>query len=120
MRSPKIYHGRSPRPVAALDLDGPAMRDAIDALNEAGIRFTRQTEHHLKIGAWNYYPARGTLFRDTASHSVMRDIGLDALVDQIRASEHSQLGGQKKCFSNLPTQKRQQKHTPATRPLRTE
>ena len=106
MRSPTTYHGKSLRPVVAQDVDGPAMRDAIDALNAAGIRFTRQTEHHLKIGAWNYYPARGTLFRDTASHNVMRDIGLDALVEQIRTSEHPQLGGRKKRLSNLPTQNR--------------
>lgn len=82
MRSPKTYHGRSPRPVAAQDVDGPEMRDAIDALNAAGVRFTRQTEHQLKIGPWNYYPARGTLFRDGENH-VTRQVGLDALLARI-------------------------------------
>ena len=82
MRSPKTYHGRSPRQVAALDVDGPEMRDAIDALNAAGVRFTRQTEHQLKIGPWNYYPARGTLFRD-GENQVTRQVGLDALLARI-------------------------------------
>lgn len=82
MRSPKTYQSRSPRPVAALDVDGPEMRDAIDALNAAGVRFTRQTEHQLKIGPWNYYPARGTLFRD-GENQVTRQVGLDALLARI-------------------------------------
>lgn len=88
MRSPKTYHGRYPRPVAALDVDGPEMRDAIDALNAAGVRFTRQTEHQLKIGPWNYYPARGTLFRDGDNGSA-RNVDLDTLMVRI-ASRHPQ------------------------------
>lgn len=49
--------------------DGQEMREAIEALNTAGIRFRRQTAYHLKIGAWNYYPGRGTLIRDGETQS---------------------------------------------------
>lgn len=96
MHKPTTNHPIHPRPVAALDGDGPAMRDAIDALNAAGVRFTRQTEHHLKIGPWNYYPTRGTLYHDATSHNVMRDVDLDALIDQIGTPERRQNGRPKR------------------------
>ena len=44
--------------------DKTAFIDAIKALQDEGIPFTRPPLHQVKGGPWNVYPARGPIFHD--------------------------------------------------------
>lgn len=62
--------------------DKAAMIYAITALQEAGIQFMRPTLHQLKIGPWNFYPIRGTIFHD-GCEKAERESGVAALIARI-------------------------------------
>jgi hypothetical protein len=41
-----------------------AMREAVEWLRRHGVPFDQPSDHHLKIGRVNYWPATGTVMRD--------------------------------------------------------
>jgi hypothetical protein len=63
------------------------MSQARQWLIERGIPFEQMTDYQLKIGRINFYPGKGTIFRDgdKALHSV---IGLEGLTDLLKADGH--------------------------------
>ena len=62
-----------------LDRDAPAMKSAITALLEQRIAFHRPSLYQLKIGKWNFYPAKGTIIRD-GQEAAEDERGLDAFI----------------------------------------
>jgi hypothetical protein len=44
--------------------DGDEMQRAIDMLTHASIRFQKTTNFHIKIGHYNFFPGRGTIYLD--------------------------------------------------------
>lgn len=51
------------------ELDGPMdpdtlMAEALKALSNRGFRALKRSRYHLKVGPFNFYPGRGTIFRD--------------------------------------------------------
>lgn len=66
----------SPQPLLS---DDTKMRRAIEALNEASIRFARPTKYQLKVGDLNFYPTKGTIFRDR-DDTALNERGLDAFI----------------------------------------
>lgn len=63
------------------------MSQARQWLIERGISFEQMTDYQLKIGRINFYPGKGTIFRDgdKTRHSV---IGLEGLADLLKADGH--------------------------------
>lgn len=63
------------------------MGQARQWLTERGIPFEQMTDYQLKIGRINFYPGKGTIFRDgdKARHSA---IGLEGLTDLLKADGH--------------------------------
>jgi hypothetical protein len=63
------------------------MSQARQWLIEHGISFEQMTDYQLKIGRINFYPGKGTIFRDgdKTRHSV---IGLEGLADLLKADGH--------------------------------
>lgn len=59
--------------------DGPIMRAAIEALMQAAIKFTRPSTHQLKSGCLNFYPEKGTIYRD-GDPGALKERGLDTFV----------------------------------------
>jgi hypothetical protein len=55
------------------------MRKAINALNGAKINYERKNEHHLKVGKFNFYPVKGTIYCDRDKKPLC-DRGLDAFM----------------------------------------
>jgi hypothetical protein len=68
----------------------PKMQDAMDELTCAGIDFEQTSQYQLKIGDLNYYPAKGTIFRD-GDKKALKERGLDALLKLI-AEQHRRRG----------------------------
>jgi hypothetical protein len=67
------------------------MRDAMDELTGAGIRFARKSPYQLKIGPWNYYPSKGTIHRD-GDKKALKARGLRALLDLISDQKNRRRG----------------------------
>ena len=63
------------------------MGQARQWLIERGIPFEQMTDYQLKIGRINFYPGKGTIFRDgdKARYSV---IGLKGLADLLKTDGH--------------------------------
>jgi hypothetical protein len=56
---------------------------AIKRLKELGIEFDKVSEYQIKVGEWNFYPSKGTIFRDGDPRK-LRDHGLEAFTRIIR------------------------------------
>ena len=63
--------------------DPDKMRDAIEALNAEGVRFSRPTQYQLKVGDINFYPGTGRIFRD-GEDKAWEQQGLSALISYLR------------------------------------
>lgn len=74
----------SPQPLPS---DDSKMRRAIEALNEAGIRFTRPTKYQLKVDDLNFYPTKGTIFRD-GDDAALNERGLEAFMALLSKPVH--------------------------------
>lgn len=61
----------------------PAMRQAARTLKAEGVRFEIKTIHQIKVGDLNFYPARGTIFRD-GDPGARDETGLDAFLQLVR------------------------------------
>ena len=55
------------------------MRKAINALNGAKINYERKNEYHLKVGKFNFYPVKGTIYCDRDKKPLC-ERGLDAFM----------------------------------------
>ena len=77
--------------------DKAAMVDAIKALQDAGIRFERPTIHQLKVDSWNFYPARGTIFRDGAEKAE-RDTGVASFIARVQGASPAPKAASKQSF----------------------
>lgn len=66
------------------------MRRAIEALTEAGIRFTRPTKYQLKVDDLNFYPTKGTIFRD-GDDAVLKERDLEAFMTLLSKPIHEPL-----------------------------
>jgi hypothetical protein len=63
-----------------------AVDQAIMVLKEAGVRYIeKKTQFQLKIGPFNYYPAKGTIYRD-GEPKARSESGVQALVALLRKS----------------------------------
>lgn len=63
--------------------DTDEMREAIEALNADGVRFSRPTQYQLKIGDLSFYPGTGSIFRDGEGKG-WEQHGLGALISHLR------------------------------------
>lgn len=61
----------------------PIMRKAASMLKANGVRFQIKTVHHIKVGELNFYPTRGTIFRD-GDAGALKQNGLEAFVKLVR------------------------------------
>ncbi len=68
--------------------DTDKMRDAIEALNAEGVRFSRPTQYQLKIGDLNFYPGTGRIFRD-GEDKAWDQQGLTVLISYLRERRKS-------------------------------
>lgn len=55
------------------------MRKAASVLKANGIRFQIKTIHQIKVGKLNFYPTRGTIFRD-GDAGALKHNGLEAFL----------------------------------------
>ena len=62
--------------------DNEAMRLAIEALTEAGIRCTRPHPSQLKVGPLNFYPTKGTIIQD-GDIKAWEDTGLEYFISYL-------------------------------------
>ena len=77
MKRPPIYN---PDP---LPTDNDAMRNAIEALIELGVKFSRPGSHHLKVGPLNFYPNTGRIYQD-GDAKAWETHGLEAFIAHLR------------------------------------
>ena len=63
----------------------PQVRHAMRVLRDRGVAFQLKTVHQLKVDDLNFYPARGTIFRD-GDVAALEQNGLDALISLIAGS----------------------------------
>ena len=68
------------------------MRKAINALNGAKINYERKNKHQLKIGKYNFYPRKGTIYCD-GDKGPLCERGLDAFMHIFEET--------KECFTNI-------------------
>ncbi|HEV7326492.1 MAG TPA: hypothetical protein VGN91_15630 [Bosea sp. (in: a-proteobacteria)] len=64
----------------------PMMRKAASMLKANGVRFQIKTVHHIKVGELNFYPTRGTIFRD-GDAGALKQNGLEAFLKLVRPRE---------------------------------
>lgn len=64
----------------------PITRKAASVLKANGVRFQIKTVHHIKVGELNFYPTRGTIFRDGDAGALQQN-GLDAFLKLVRPQE---------------------------------
>lgn len=57
----------------------PEMRYTLDRLNAAGIRYKQTSEFQIKVGPYNYYPGKGTIYLDRESKA-RPERGLDNFI----------------------------------------
>ena len=69
------------------------MRTAMDWLKGQGIAFRRPTDWQLKIGNLNFYPDKGTIFRDGGRHPLPQR-GLNGLKELLRRDAAQDSAGQ--------------------------
>lgn len=50
--------------------DTDEMRQAIEALSDEGVLFTRPTDYQLKVSDISFYPGTGSIFRDGESKAL--------------------------------------------------
>ncbi len=78
-----------------------AVDHAIGALQQAGVRFTKKTAFQIKIGPFNYYPVKGTIYRDGETEA-RETRGLDAFMNLLRKSGLAPAASHREtCHSNL-------------------
>lgn len=78
-------HNKQFRNPLPLPDDEAKMLQAINALHDAGVRFTRPTKYQLKIGDQSFYPNKGTIFRDGDSKG-LEERDLDAFMSLLVSS----------------------------------
>lgn len=66
----------------------PTVQHALRRLYEAGVRFDLKTVHQIKVDDLNFYPAKGTIFRDGDPGALDQD-GLDAFIRLVKPSVHT-------------------------------
>jgi hypothetical protein len=59
--------------------DGDEMQRAIDILTHASIRFQKKTNFHIKVGHYNFFPNRGTIYLDGQPKALPQK-GIDAFL----------------------------------------
>ncbi|TXN76057.1 hypothetical protein FV234_24780 [Methylobacterium sp. WL8] len=76
----------------------PSVQHALHRLREAGVRFDLKTVHQIKVDDLNFYPAKGTIFRDGDAGALDQD-GLDAFIRLVRPAPRARHGDADDAFS---------------------
>lgn len=61
----------------------PEMRQALERLTAAGIQYKQTSDYQIKVGPYNFYPGKGTIFIDRQTEA-RPERGLDNFIAIIR------------------------------------
>lgn len=59
--------------------NSPEMRRALEQLRTAGIIHRQTSDHQIKVGPYNFYPVKGTIYLDK-ERSARPERGLDSFI----------------------------------------